>query len=144
MTRYRELRGVVRHLLPVVRRGRMHSRDALGHGFWAVPWGPPGVCRWCGLPTGFPRRQWDPDCLLQYRATRGGAVAPKGPKVCETCEAPGEEVDHRVGIHHARQRGARAFVRTFLLENFRWLCRECHMRKSAEERGMLAGRESGP
>ena len=134
----------MRHLLPGVRRGRMHSRDALGNEFWNVREKPNGRCRWCGLPTGSPRRQWDPDCLLQYRATRGESEAPEGPRVCEICGAPGEEVDHRTGIHQARQVGERAFIRAFLLENLRWLCHECHLRKSADERRVVRSEDVPP
>ena len=134
MSRYRRLRGVVRHLLPVVQRGRMHSRDALGYAFGSVRRGAAGTCRWCGLPTGFARRWWDPDCVLQYRAVRGESVQPPYPKVCEMCGGSAREIDHRIAISVARAEGARAYVRAFLLDNLRWLCRACHLLKTAEDR----------
>ena len=49
MSRYRQLRGVVRHVLPRVRAGRATGRDPMGGvGFWHRS-RVFGVCRWCGF-----------------------------------------------------------------------------------------------
>ena len=137
MSRYRQLRGVVRHVLPRVRAGRATGRDPMGGvGFWHRS-RVFGVCRWCGFTVEPPARTWHQDCLLQYSAMRGESVPPEGLETCEMCGRPGEEVDHRVAASVARRLGPRSFVRACLLENLRWLCRPCHRLKTAEDRRFL-------
>ena len=136
MSRYRQLRGVARHVLPNVRSGNTGSRDPMGSSFWYRR-RTYRVCCWCGLSVEPPARYWHQDCALQYRAMRGESVTPAGPRECEECGGPGEEIDHRVAISVARASGPRAYVRAFLLENLRWLCRPCHLRKTREDRRAL-------
>ncbi len=133
MSRYRQLRGVVRHVLPRVRDGKIATRDPMGAAFWGMK-KPYGTCCWCGLTVRPPARYWHLDCVDQYRAMRGESVVPTGPRVCELCGEPGQEIDHRVAISVARKNGPREYVRAFLLENLRWLCRACHVAKTRSDR----------
>ena len=144
MSRYRQLRGVVRHVLPRVRSGRIDTRDAVGSAFW---WRKKmyRVCCWCGLSVEPPARYWHQDCADQYQAMRGISVTPAGPRECEECGAKGMEIDHRVAISTARDSGPRAYVRAFLLENLRWLCRPCHLAKTrADRRALMPERPEKP
>ena len=133
MSRYRQLRGVVRHVLPRVRGGRTSTRDPMGASFWGRK-KTYRVCCWCSPSVEPPARYWHQDCVLQYRAMRGESVLPTGPRICEVCGEPGQEIDHRVAIAVARKSGPREYVRAFLLENLRWLCRACHAAKTRADR----------
>ena len=50
--------------------------------------------------------------------------------MCEVCAGPSAELDHRLAINVARAMGPAALRRAFVQENLRWLCRECHLRKT--------------
>ena len=50
--------------------------------------------------------------------------------MCEICAGPSDEIDHRLAINVARALGPEALRRAFVQENLRWLCRECHIRKT--------------
>ena len=156
VARSRAWRGIVRHFrrsyrkrrrtyvvqngkaVPVVTTGPPDGRDAIGP-LWHRPGGY-GQCLWCELPTE-PRRRWHPECANQYTAARGqtrnlyGDLLEPGP--CESCGAPGREIDHRLALSIGRALGYRWHVRAHLLSNLRWLCTACHAEKTTEDRRTL-------
>ena len=50
------------------------------------------------------------------------------------CGDPSDEMDHRLAIEVARALGPAAMLRAFTPENLRWLCRDCHRRKTDQDR----------
>ena len=54
--------------------------------------------------------------------------------MCEICAVPSDELDHRLAINVARALGPEALRRAFVQENLRWLCRDCHLRKTRFDR----------
>ena len=54
--------------------------------------------------------------------------------MCEICAGPSSEIDHRLAINVARAMGPAALRRAFVQKNLRWLCRECHLRKTRFDR----------
>ena len=48
------------------------------------------------------------------------------------------DLDHRVPIAVARERGPDEFVRAFLPANLQWLCTDCHVAKTSKDRGDMA------
>ena len=58
--------------------------------------------------------------------------------VCESnwsvCGGPPDEMDHRLAIEVARTLGPAAMLRAFTPDNLRWLGRDCHRRKTGQDR----------
>ena len=50
------------------------------------------------------------------------------------CGDPSDEMDHRLAIEVARALGPEALLRAFTQDNLRWLCRDCHRRKTDQDR----------
>ena len=135
------LRGMAHHVLPLLRQSIPNGRSLMKN---TLPQGRNGYCRWCGLRvTGKGRRLWDEDCNRQYGMVLGNYPTP-GPWREARCAQCGVlsgslEIDHIYPIHQARESGdPKALVRAFLIENLQWLCVECHIVKSNQER-RLAG-----
>ena len=127
-----------------------------------------GVCLWCDDPTASARHSWHPSCVLYYavasgkRMTMGGKwVAP--PAACGLCgrtqqdcddennrgrevdwaggldyKALRLELDHRVAIGIAARTGPREHARAFLPDNLWWLCSDCHLSKTTDDRAQMA------
>lgn len=135
--RYRRLRGMVRHVLPVIRRAVPTGRSLMAwkdfDGLRIRGW-----CRWCRLPIAKRGRRlyWDSECEWQMQSVIGHRMVPIWtPPLCESCGVPNQlEIEHRVAIHRARAIGVKALVGAFMLENIRWLCGRCHQAKTADER----------
>ena len=150
--RYRGLRGIVRHVLPAVRKGWTYTvRDGVPGGVPPLRNRIKAVCWWCGLPTDDARRlRWHPDCYRYYACARSkGATVDFSynyviqPTGCYLCGKPSSELDHRVALSIAARRGPRAHARAFLPENLQWLCHECHMEKTRTDRRILANLNAG-
>ena len=100
-------------------------------------WGPPavrGICRWCGDKTATIDLTWHLYCLDAYRVASGQKPENIQKTMCEICAGPSAELDHRLAINVARALGPAALGRAFVQENLRWLCRECHLRKTCFDR----------
>ena len=93
-SKYRRLRGFVRHVLPVL-RGHEGGHWA-GRGRALIQWNSrhnretrlKGVCSWCGLPVEEEgRTYWHKLCELQMRTTLGSAAGPQlgNRDVCAIC-----------------------------------------------------------
>ena len=54
--------------------------------------------------------------------------------LCEICGNPPDEMDHRLAIEVAHALGPAAMLRAFTPDNLRWLCRDCHRRKTGQDR----------
>ena len=50
------------------------------------------------------------------------------------CNKEADEKDHRLAITVARALGPAAMLRAFTIDNLRWLCFECHERKTTQDR----------
>ena len=100
--RGRRLRGLVLHHRrhPSAHPRRLVTRTA--------SWGEPsvrGVCRWCREHTSAIHLTWHDYCLAAYRVASG--QKPPGIQVtmCEGCDGPADELDHRLAINVARAMG---------------------------------------
>ena len=143
---YRQLRGLAVHfrrVWPDIRRSRSFSRGLFGT--FASRGGTAGVCRWCGLPT-IRRLRWHLECVWAYRAATGQSVThlwASGRPPCP-CGAEAEELDHRDALVLAWTSGdPRRLVRAYGLSNLVWLCRGCHLAKTAEDLCRLSEMRSG-
>ena len=94
----------------------------------------PGICRWCGGPAATIALTWHPYCLDAFRVASGQRPMDLQVTMCETCGGPAAEIDHRLAINVARALGTSALRRAFTQENLRFLCRECHRRKTRLDR----------
>ena len=105
-----------------------------------------GFCRWCDEPCETRRHLWHPECVVYYFAALARLVAFDEhwmpPTDCP-CGKPGAELDHRLALAVAWHLGERAWLRAHLPSNLQWLCRDCHRRKTAEDRAMIAGLKRG-
>ena len=129
--RRRQLRGLVLHHRrhPAEHPRRLVNRTAI--------WGEPptnGICRWCYEPTVSIRIRWHLYCLNAYRVASGQHPDEIQRTLCEICGDPSDEIDHRLAIGVARTLGPAAMLRAFTLDNLRWLCRNCHRRKTRQDR----------
>ena len=129
--RRRQLRGLVLHHRrhPSEHPRRLVSRTAR--------WGEPplnGICRWCYELTASPSTRWHRYCLNAYRVASGQHPDEIQHTLCEMCGNPSDEMDHRLAIEVARALGPEAMLRAFTPENLRWLCRDCHRRKTRQDR----------
>ncbi len=149
--RIRQLRGVVLLLRAYRSDFGKPWREALSAGIYQrglnMKAHEPKGCRWCGIPGGLSKRQsWHPDCVRQYIACQGLQRRPGGMPLiphapCEMCDAEWtrhHQLDHHTALSVAFEQGPREFVRAFLLDNLRWLCRACHVKKTADDRRELA------
>ena len=145
LSRYRLLRGMVIHVLPVLRRGRfLYGRKLIDLGdLYNTGCRRKYRCRWCHLPVSNRRRSYcDDDCQRQLHSVLGYRVFPTTWSLakCVQCGQPwswearqGLEVDHELPIFRARKLGHKAMIAAFLLDNLRWLCRECHRQKTTAD-----------
>ena len=77
---------------------------------------------------------WHLYCLDAYRVVSGQKPSQLQMTMCEGCGGTADELDHRLAISVARALGPTALRRAFVQENLRWLCRECHRRKTRFDR----------
>ena len=129
--RRRQLRGLVLHHQ---RHPSEHPRRLVNR---TVRWGEPpvnGICRWCYEPTAGIKLRWHLYCLNAYRVASGQHPDEMHRTLCEMCGGPPDEIDHRLAIRVARALGPAAMLRAFTLDNLRWLCRNCHRRKTRQDR----------
>ena len=77
---------------------------------------------------------WYLYCLDAYRVASGQKPGQRQMTMCEGCGGAANELDHRLAINVARALGPEALRRAFTQENLRWLCRECHRRKTRLDR----------
>ena len=111
-----------------------------------------GQCRWCrqgGLTTR--AHSWHPDCVKAYRIARGmttqaGSNWPLVPlTACVLCgadEPPApSECDHIIPLavgHELREAGILHWWKAWTIQNLQWLCRGCHVKKTAVDRQQIA------
>ena len=129
--RRRQLRGLVLHHR---RHPAEHPRRLVNR---TTRWGEPpvnGICRWCYELTASPGTRWHRYCLNSYRVASGQHPDEIQHTLCEICGDPSDEMDHRLAIEVARALGPAAMLRAFTPENLRWLCRDCHKRKTDQDR----------
>ena len=127
IVRRRRLKGlVVHHRLHTSAHPRRLVRRTSHWGEAVVR----GVCRWCGDPTATLDLTWHRYCLDAYRVASGQKPDQMQVTMCEGCGGAADEVDHRLAINVARALGPQALRRAFTQENLRWLCHECHRRKT--------------
>ena len=129
--RRRQIRGLLLHHRrhPATHPRRLVNRTA--------KWGEPpvnGVCRWCYERTDSPRTRWHRYCLNFYWVASGQPPNEIQHTLCEICGNMAEELDHRLSIEVARGLGRAALLRAFVPGNLRWLCHECHRRKTRQDR----------
>ena len=129
--RRRQLRGLVLHRR---RHPAEHPRRLVNR---TARWGESpvdGICRWCYEPTAGIKLRWHLYCLNAYRVASGQRPDNIQRTLCEICGGPSDEIDHRLAIEVARALGPAAMIRAFTLDNLRWLCRDCHRRKTRQDR----------
>ena len=152
---YRAYRGIVKHVLrPLRRRGP----KALAHPGRAAL-GPTGgrmkrgTCHWCGYPAQTRRHMWHAACKL-YAASMKCQITGstyffyfpderREDRVC-LCGERATELDHTLAIGVARRLGLKAYLRSLMPDNLRWLCGDCHRAKTRFDRAwmsLLDGRE---
>ena len=127
IVRRRRLRGLAIH------HRRHPSRHARRLVLRTVAWNDPAVrgrCRWCGDRTATIDLTWHAYCIDAYRVASGQKPGQLQVTMCEICDGSADELDHRLAINVARALGPEALRRAFVQENLRWLCRECHRRKT--------------
>lgn len=161
--RYRGLRGLVRHIRSLPSPGgnkRAAVGSYLGPYYGNTDKPPWGRCKWCWGevergPTGRPR-MWHESCHHYRAAAQGtptGAGAPRGelvdietpygPNRRERCVACGKaglinmELDHILAIGVARRLGLPFWRRAMSPENVWWICRRCHVAKTAFDRALM-------
>ena len=96
-----------------------------------------GVCRWCGDLAPTPDLTWHPYCLTAYLVASGQRPDRMASSECEMCGGQSSEIDHRLSISVAAALGPAALIRAYTPENLRWLCHECHRRKSRQDRALV-------
>ena len=131
IVRRRRFRGLALH------HGRHPSRHPRRLVLRTSRWGEPpvhGRCRWCYENTAGIHLTWHEYCLDAYRVASGQKPARIQLTMCESCAGPAEELDHRLGIAVARSLSPDALRRAFTIENLRWLCHDCHKRKTVLDR----------
>ena len=94
----------------------------------------PGICRWCYERTASPKTRWHLYCLNAYRVASDQHPDEIQHALCEMCGDPSDEMDHRLAIEVARALDPAAMLRAFTLDNLRWLCHDCHTRKTKQDR----------
>ena len=131
IVRRRRFRGLALH------HGRHPSKHPRRLVLRTARWGDPpvrGRCRWCYENTAGIHLTWHEYCLDAYRVASGQKPARIQLTMCQMCAGPAEELDHRLGIAVARALGSDALKRAFTIENLRWLCHDCHRRKTVLDR----------
>ena len=131
----RRLRGLVLHHR---RHPSKHPRRLVLRIARRTDTSTPGVCRWCGGPAATITLTWHMYCLDAYRVASGQRPAELRVTMCEGCGGAAQEIDHRLAINVARALGPDALRRVFTQENLRFLCRECHRRKTRLDRCLAA------
>ena len=116
-----------------------------------------GTCKFCGLPTDRPRQMWHKECVVAYKVATGDHSIwwsyqspndPKAPGQCAACRTRRAvwEIDHIVPLGVAARRyhlGDRRWWRAWWVENLQWLCRECHLQKTREDRQLMRDLDNG-
>ncbi len=131
IARRRQLRGLVLHFR---RHPADHPRRLVNR---TARWGEPpvkGVCRWCYPKTANPDSRWHDYCLNFYWVASGQQPEEIQHTLCEICGNEATELDHRMAIEVARTLGRNAMLRAFMPDNLRWLCSDCHKRKTKQDR----------
>ena len=104
-----------------------------------------GMCKWCQQPCER-RRMWHSECAKAYLVAKGLVVhaGTSRPLIkytgCEECGSKAMEIDHRVALSVAWERmltGDRRWWAAWTIGNLRWLCRECHVTKTRDDRYVL-------
>ena len=102
---------------------------------------PRGYCIWCGRACN-KGAAWHSKCVTQYALASGLTYSFGRPLLKRapcTCGRPGNELDHELALSVAKLLGSRRLrLRSVLRDNLRWLCRDCHARKTASDRKLLA------
>ena len=93
-----------------------------------------GICCRCYERTSNIKTRWHLYYLNAYRVASGQHPDEIQHTLCEICGDPSDEMDHRLAIEVARALGPAAMLRAFTLDNLRWLCRDCHRRKTRQDR----------
>ena len=105
-----------------------------------------GECWWCKQPCDS-RRVWHDDCFIAYGVASGGVYYSNTSirytdgncVVCGDCMDI--EVDHFISLAVAREykkHGQKGWWKAWTLNNLRPLCRACHLKKTADDRRLLA------
>ena len=116
------------------------------------------ICPWCEEPNDG-AAWWHELCVAAHSVargvtnrvtysglgfdSRGWVIVPADG--CEECGNQIAEVDHRLALSVAVERrrlGDRRWWRAWTPSNLRWLCQECHKKKTAEDRHLLADMRS--
>lgn len=148
---YRAYRGIVRHVLPRLRRWSWTVGSGIRRATSVTPAGygrnTTGRCCWCGLILDEKRQVWWHRECRRYYYMLSGAREAYGDLAIPLADCPcgqgGVELDHRVPIGLAALRGPRAFVRAFLPANLQWLCALCHKAKTAQDKRDIADCKAG-
>lgn len=95
------------------------------------------------LPLTDTRREAEKRWRAVHKWAMSGRQGPHPNRiVCVACnERAGCEIDHELALSVAwemRARGDRRWWRAWTPRNLRWLCRECHAVKTADDRRLLA------
>ena len=156
LDRIRMARGLLRHY----ERDETYHRGVVSSltSHYSRKHEPNGACLWCGQPTKNKRTTWHSRCATAYQIAKGQTSAFGSPLIsryrdgarqkrhvtredfieCEICGEPGAELDHRLALSIAHRLGRRAELRAYWIDNLRWLCRSCHLVKTAADRRALA------
>ena len=166
-SRRRGLKGLLIHLRPRLEKALAQGRELRGkRNFLPASYGwklHKGLCRWCQEPVDSNRRRWHWTRILYYNAATGaGHVGARRPDAvpnhwgitpneyilppeeqweCHLCGKPSRELDHKVAIGVAAREGIRAVLRAFLPDNLQWLCHDCHVAKTREDRFKMSSLE---
>ena len=146
-----------------VRRGATVINRTLSDTGITLPRREVPYCTWCREPVDEPRRRsWHSGCVVWYLASRGqcgvygaykGRMSPEYntpgyddywedlEKVnrCVTCGSTSHlEHEHHLGISVAVALGRKAVMVAFMPDNLRYLCHDCHVVKTKQDRVILS------
>ena len=144
---YRAYRGIVKHVLrPLRERGQKELGTTGGRM-------KRGTYHWCGYPAQTRRHMWHTACKTHAAAMKCQLTGStyffyfpderREDRVC-LCGESATELDHTLAIGVARRLGLRAYLRSLMSANLRWLCCDCHRSKTRFDRAwmsLLDGRE---
>ena len=146
-TTYRMKRGVMKHLLPKLRRlfdeypDNPYTRNPLGTAdqFKKTR----GRCVWCETWCN-PRGWWHKECFVAYSAAIAQPCFEMNKTVPEFClcgknlSSTSAELDHVMAIGTAFKLGLRFALQAFFVENLRWICSDCHRVKTRFDRAVMS------
>ena len=144
---YRAYRGIVKHVLrPLRERGQKELGPTGGRM-------KRGTCHRCGYPAQTRRHMWHTACKTHAAAMKCQITGStyffyfpderREDRVC-LCGERATELDHTLAIGVARRLGLRAYLRSLMSANLRWLRGDCHRAKTRFDRAwmsLLDGRE---